>query len=169
MGSYEDPSGTTKRLIKVTSPFWSDQTLATFSQEVLSYTPSAPTRFDAKDRRRFNNGIRRTKLGILTSLPADRTSIEVRKVISEEKRRFPDAEIGVKVHGAGFVGSPIAAHNLALASDVDILNAFREIPDASGWDHPKQWMKGGNIQLSREFAEFAKKDPGASCADHKAI
>jgi hypothetical protein len=49
--------------------------------------------------------------------------------------------------------------NLALASDDDILNAFRNLPDSSGWDHPKDWRKGGNIQLAREFAEFAKGHP----------
>ena len=128
MGSYENDSGTTKRLVKVTSPFWSDQTMATFSQEVLSYAPIAPTGLNAKSRQYFNHGIRRTKLGILTSLPADRTSYQVRKSITEEGRRFSKAAIGATVHEPGFIGSPIAAQNLGLASDADILNAFREIP-----------------------------------------
>src|SRR3546814_8920019 len=45
------------------------------------------------------------------------------------------------------------------AKDRDILKIFREIPDNTNWDHPTHWMRGGNIQLSRAFAEFAQVDP----------
>ena len=48
---------------------------------------------------------------------------------------------------------------MAKAKDRDILNIFREIPDNTNWDHPTHWMRGGNIQLSRAFAEFARSDP----------
>ena len=84
---------------------------------------------------------------------------EVRRRIAEERRRFPQDKVGATFRGPGLIGSPIAAKNLALASDDDILNAFRNLPDSSGWDHPKDWSKGGNIQLAREFAEFAKAHP----------
>ena len=33
------------------------------------------------------------------------------------------------------------------------------LPDATEWDNPRGWMKGGNVQLSREFASFAKANP----------
>lgn len=45
------------------------------------------------------------------------------------------------------------------AKDRDILQMFREVPDNTEWSHPTKWMRGGNIQLSRAFAEFAKIDP----------
>ena len=51
------------------------------------------------------------------------------------------------------------AAQIALATDKDIENAFRTLPDASGWNHPKHYMRGGNVQLSREFANFAKMNP----------
>ena len=159
LGSMEDNSGTTKRLVKAVSPFWTQRTLQTVEKAVLLYSPSVPNDLDPEGRRRFLNIIRRTKLGILESLPSDRVSNEVRRKIAEERRRFPQGKVGATFRGPGFIGSPIAAKNLALASDDDILNAFRNLPDSSGWDHPKDWRKGGNIQLAREFAEFAKADP----------
>ena len=45
------------------------------------------------------------------------------------------------------------------AKDRDILRIFAEIPDNSNWDHPTSWMRGGNIQLSRAFAEFSRANP----------
>jgi hypothetical protein len=53
----------------------------------------------------------------------------------------------------------MSTEEIGRASDDDVVNAFRELPDATGWDNPKTWMKGGNIQLSRAFAEFAKANP----------
>ena len=40
-----------------------------------------------------------------------------------------------------------------------LINAFRELPDASDWEHPRRRGMGGNIQLAREFAEFSKEHP----------
>ena len=53
----------------------------------------------------------------------------------------------------------MSAEAMDLASDEEVLNAFEALPDATGWDNPKHWLKGGNIQLSRSFADFAKKQP----------
>jgi hypothetical protein len=141
------------------SQFWNDETLQAFEKAVLLYSPPTPSDLDPQGRRGFLNIIRRTKLGILESLPPDRTSEEVRRRTAEESRRFPQSKVGATFRGPGYIGSPIAARNLALASDDDILNAFRNLPDSSGWDHPKDWAKGGNVQLAREFAEFAKAQP----------
>lgn len=159
LGDIEDRSGTTKRLIRAASPFWTDNEISDFADVVSGYSPSAPSDLDAKGRQVFYNGIRKTKLGLLLALPEDRIKPEVTKYIVEERRRFPNERLGATFHGAEWVGSPIPAKNLALASDDDILNAFKKIPDASGWDNPKDWAKGGNVQLSREFAEFAKAHP----------
>lgn len=34
-----------------------------------------------------------------------------------------------------------------------------ELPDETGWNHPRRWMAGGNIQLARAFSTFAKSHP----------
>jgi hypothetical protein len=56
-------------------------------------------------------------------------------------------------------GSPMTAAQMARASDADILGLFDELVDATGWDHPRDRMRGGSVLASREFGEFAKADP----------
>lgn len=159
LGNIENLSGTTNRLIAAVSPFWTSEEIETFSATVLAYSPPAPSDLDAKGRRRFSQAIRRLKLDLLRSMSADRVPATVRSFIEEQQRSFPNSQRGVEFSGAQYIGSPISAKELALASDKDVVNAFKELPDATGWDHPNRWMTGGNIQLSREFGEFAKMNP----------
>lgn len=158
LGSIHDSTSTTKRLIKLTSPFWSSKTLDTFTTAVRSYKPSVPSGIGGKSKQHFNDSMRYLKFEILRCLPEERLSLPVRSYLNEERRRFPEERKTGRIQG-GWIGSPISAQELLQASDDDVLNAFRKVPDISEWDHPKQWMKGGNIQLSREFAESAKSQP----------
>jgi nucleoside phosphorylase len=160
IGSSEDFGGTAKRLIRAVSPHWSDEQLGRFEQTILAYAPAPRRPLDAKGRRYFQRYLRQIKLGLLSSLPSDRVSPNVQSLVREERRRFPDERMGATFHGPSFVGSPMSAKAMARASDDEILNAFRTVPDVTGWDHPTKWLTGGNIQLSREFANFAKESPG---------
>ena len=45
------------------------------------------------------------------------------------------------------------------ASDEDVINAFRTLPDETGWSHPTRFATGGNVELAREFAEAARANP----------
>jgi hypothetical protein len=148
---------TGERIYEVVSQYRTTATLATFVNEVLAYKPAAPRYATGKKWFHFNNAIRQTKLEILSCIPEARLSVAARRFVAEERRRFPE-ERRTRFHG-GFVGSPVSRDSLSRGSDEDVLNAFRKFPDETGWDHPRQWMKGGNIQLSREFAEFAKANP----------
>jgi nucleoside phosphorylase len=159
IGSTEDLSGTAKRIVKSVSPFWRDEELRVFERAVLTYAPSPRPGLTPKDRQHFHSYMRKLKLELLCALPANRVSSEVRRHTTEERRRFPDDRSGATFSGVSFIGSPIAAKSLGRASDDDILNAFRTLPDATGWNHPRSWRIGGNIQLSREFANFAKENP----------
>jgi prepilin-type processing-associated H-X9-DG protein len=59
----------------------------------------------------------------------------------------------------------LTAHEMARASDADLLRLFDELPDETEWDNPKQrWSKGfsrggGAIQLSHEFRQLARQAP----------
>ena len=159
LGSVEDSRSTTKRLISVASPHWPDDLLTEFVDDVMAFKPPLPSDVPAKSRQHFGEVFRRTKLTVLSALPVDRLSKQVRRYIEEEHRRFPRENMGATLAGPIWIGSPMSAQNMAQATDAEVLNAFRKLPDASNWDHPKQWMKGGNIQLSREFAEFARTHP----------
>jgi hypothetical protein len=159
LGSHEDASGTSKRLIAETSPKWSDGEVDTFVTMVNSYSPPPYPDLDAKGRQNFQNRLRIFRLGLLSALPPDRLPAASRRLVREEQRRFPRSDAEVRRGGPAWIGSPVSAEQLGKARDEDVLNAFREVPDKHEWNHPNRMMEGGNIQLSRAFAEFAKADP----------
>jgi hypothetical protein len=123
---------------------------------VSKYSPRPSKTRDAKSRQYFYQYTARLKRELLESLAPERLSPETRAHIAEERRRFGTAKRGATFSGPTWVGSSMSADEIGKADDDDVVNAFRELPVATGWDNPKTWQKGGNIQLSRAFAEFAK-------------
>lgn len=152
---------TTIDLIRAVAPYWSASDVQRFEKSVLNYRPRVPDRFTKPDQRKlFADSVRATKKDLLQAIEQERLSSESRELVTTEERalgnRF-DRSVG-EVEG-GFIGSPMEAAAMAKAKDRDILKILREIPDNTDWSHPTQWMRGGNIQLSRAFSEFAKNDP----------
>ena len=160
LGSSMDTTGTASRLVGQTSGYWTEEEIAKFATAVESYKPRPPADLaEATDRRSWNHSVRRIGLSLLQALPQDRVTSTVRRHIEEEERVFPTSRIRSRSGGARVIGAIMDSGRIARASDEDVINAFRTLPDASGWDHPRNWMVGGNVQLSREFANFAKENP----------
>jgi len=160
LGSIGDPTSTSSRLVRKASDHWTDEEIAKFEMAVRSFRPSAPPDLTgAGERRRWNREIRWVKVSLLRALPKNRLTARMRRHVEEEERVFPESERGSRSTGARVIGSIMDSDMIARASDEDVINAFRTLPDATGWDHPRDWMVGGNIQLSREFATFAKENP----------
>lgn len=159
LGNIHDSSGTTVRLIRAVAPFWTDIDFARFEKAVLDYEPSQRHSLkDVKARQHFKKFVRWNRLDLLRALPDNRISPAVSRLIIEETRVFPDDKIGAKFSGVRSIGSPMEALAISKASDEDVINAFKILPDATGWNNPRDWMVGGNIQLSRAFADFAKSN-----------
>jgi nucleoside phosphorylase len=159
-----DPYGsrqTTATLISAVSPYWTDDQVRYFESKIQKYRPKTPAHItEAQDRRYFSKFIRTTKAHLLAAIPLDRLSEKSRTLIATEKRALgEDLDPGIRFTGAGFIGSPMDAKAMTKAKDRDILKIFGEVPDDTDWGHPTGLMRGGNIQLSRAFAEFAKADP----------
>ena len=95
----------------------------------------------------------------ISGSPPESVSADIKKLITEEVRVLGDDRVGTAFSGFQYIGSPMSRDDFARASDKNVIKAFQEVPDATDWDHPKRSMTGGNIPLSREFAEFAKSDP----------
>ncbi|GAB2183445.1 phosphorylase family protein [Roseibium sp. LAB1] len=159
LGNIEDLSETSKRLVRRASPFWTDGELALFIKTVRAYTPEPEEGFDASQRKHVIRDTAKLRLELLEELPQDRLSQEILRFIAEEQRRFGVSKRGSTFSGPMSIGSPMSSEEIGLASDDDVINAFNELPDATDWDNPKTWEKGGNIQLSRALAEYAKTDP----------
>jgi len=164
LGNVEDACGTTNRLLRAVSPYWSEADIQSFETAVHGYAPHPTSDRQAHSRRAFLRLVDRVKLKAFEALPQDRLSRETLQYLAEGRRRFGDRDnLGVTYSGATWIGSPMSSEAMAKARDEDIVNAFKDVPDESAWDHPRHWMKGGNIQLSRAFADYAKQAPARAC------
>jgi len=158
LGSYENLQSSTKVLVTACAPFWSAEDVQRFESVVLAYKPAAPPRLsEPAQRRSWMRMIRRAQVELLRALPARNRSVSTQLRVEEESRVFPEARR--RRSGGAIIDSIMDAAAMSDASDKDVMNAFRTLPDSTDWDHPKHWDKGGNIQLARAFADFAKTDP----------
>ena len=148
-------------LVRASVPHWSTEDNARFEKAVQNYHPQIPDHFkELKQRRRFADIVRATKKDILQAIGVERLTPENRELVTKEQRALGDRfDFSIGKSQGGYIGSPMESAAMAKAKDRDILKIFREIPDSTDWDHPNDWMRGGNIQLSRAFAEFAQADP----------
>lgn len=159
LGPFQAPHATTERMVAAVSPYWTPDQVRAFEERVRSYAPPPPPEdTDPKDRIRWRHMVRRTQLGLLRALPARQRSAAASRQVDEDERRY-GSHRGITYSGVRTIGSVIEAEGIAKAKDDDIVNAFVELPDATGWDNPRNWMVGGNVQLSRAFASFAKGHP----------
>ena len=160
LGSIHDLVGTSTRLVKAASEYWSEKEIAQFETTVNNFQPAVPPDLtDPAKRLDWNKYVREIKLALNRSLPKNRLTGEALRHVEEEERALPDRRLGVRSTGVQVVRAIMNAGQMARASDEDVVNAFRSVPDASGWDHPRHFMMDGNVQLSREFSTFAKKNP----------
>jgi nucleoside phosphorylase/SpoVK/Ycf46/Vps4 family AAA+-type ATPase len=161
LGNINSSRETTAALISAVSPYWTDQQVRAFEATIERYRPETPIRVtDAQGRKYFGQLIRTTKAHLLGAVAPDRLNDASRELLAVEKRALGEnLERGIHLSGGGFIGSPMATSSMTKAKDRDILKMFAEVPDNANWDHPTRWMRGGNIQLSRAFAEFAKSEP----------
>lgn len=114
---------------------------------------------DASTRQQRLRWARQHRLRLLRALPRDRCSPVLQKHIEEEERAFPGlGDEDIRFSGVRSIESPVSAAQMARSKDEDVLNLFSELDDESGWDHPRDMMKGGAIQAARELATLAKTD-----------
>lgn len=159
LGGIEDGCGTTTRVIAAVSDYWGEDEILNFEQTVWTFNPPVPDDLQhVEGKRAWHRLVRRLKVKLLRALPARRASEQTRYRLREEERALPGGRLGVTYSGVRSIGSIMSADDMARASDDDLINAFRQLPDSTMWDHPSDWEKGGNIQLAQQFAIFAKGD-----------
>lgn len=161
LGTAYGHRSTTIDLLRACARTWSNQEMARFETAVLSYRPDVPAHLkELEQRRMFADFVRATRKDLLQAVGMERLTPENRELVATEQRALGNRfDWSIRMGEAGFIGSPMDAAAMTKAKDRDILGIFREIPDNSDWDHPKHWSRGGNIQLSRSFAEFARANP----------
>ena len=152
---------TTIDLLRASAPHWSIEEICRFEKAVLGYHPDVPEHLkEPEQRRRFADLVRATKKDLLQAVGIERLAPENRELVETEQRALGNRfDWSISRGQGGVIGSPMEAAAMTKAKDRDILRVFHEIPDNTNWDHPTHWMRGGNIQLSRAFAEFARLNP----------
>jgi hypothetical protein len=155
------------RLLQALCPYLSSNDLARLEEAVRRFTPykRVMPEWSAEERLQHSKWARQDRLRLLRAVPEDRLSLEGRRLRAEEERAFPGADREQGGVFGGEIGARMTIHEMALASDDDLLRLFDELPDATEWDNPKRrWSEGfsqggGAIQLSREFCQLAKQIP----------
>jgi nucleoside phosphorylase len=151
---------TTIDLVTACVPHWSKEEIDGFEKAVRNYRPQRPEHLEGSDRKLFSDIVRATKKDLLLAVGVERLTPESQALVATEQRALGDRfDRSISYAEGGVIGSPMEAAAMTRAKDRDILKIFREVPDNANWDHPTQWMRGGNIQLSRAFAAFARTDP----------
>lgn len=160
LGNLQDYNETSTRLVTAVAPFWDQDQIATYEDRVRNYNPLVPPDLDNPEGRRAWARIQRSnRLRLLRALPTNQRTPATAELVRSEERAIGDGRVGATFSGVYSPGSIMSVAEMNRAKDDDIINAFQSLPDATRWDHPKHHRKGGNIQLSREFASFAKDNP----------
>jgi len=161
LGTIYGHRTTTIGVVRASAPHWSNEEIARFEKTVLSYRPQAPDDImQPEQRKQFADEVRATRKDLLQAIGVERLAPENRELAATEQRALGDRfDRSMSEVEGGRIGSPMESTSMTKAKDRDILKIFREIPDNTNWDHPTHCMRGGNIQLSRAFAEFARTDP----------
>jgi SEFIR domain/ATPase family associated with various cellular activities (AAA) len=170
LGDYQNRFGTTKALISAIAGLVPSPKLRALEAAVMAFESSPPLskKEPAKNRRARLKSIRSSRLRILRAFPPGTLSDKARRLVDEEERALHTPDWDSRSTGMHMVGSPMSASAMEKARDADILKILDEVPDKAEWDHPRDFMRGGNIQLSREFAQFAALSPDrAACIIRK--
>ena len=134
LGRQTGETRTTERLVTAASGHWSQDEVTAFEEAVRAYRPAVPEDLTKLEQRReWNRMVRRTRLALLRALPQNRLNANARRHVEEEERAVPDVRRGARIVGPGWVGPIMNASAIARASDEEVINAFRTVPDASEW------------------------------------
>lgn len=160
LGSSLEITSTTRRLVAAVSPRWTGDELQRFEAAVKGYNPALPDGApDVVQRRKWNRAVRTVRLTLLRALPKNKLNARARRHIEQEERALPHVALRSRASGFAPVDSIMSADAIRRASDEDVVNAFRKLPDETGWRHPTRFATGGNVELAREFADAARADP----------
>ena len=160
LGSSLGNTATSERLIAAVSSHWANDELERFETAVKRYKPDLPGHATgAEARRRWNEMVRTVRLTLLRALPKNKLNESARRHIEQEERALPHVTLRPLMSGFGAIESIMSASAIAQASDEDVINAFRTLPDETGLWHPTRFGIGGNVELAQQFAEASKEDP----------
>jgi hypothetical protein len=159
LGYYSNLHAESKMLITALVPHLGASDAAKLEQYIMNFQYYRD--FDQGDpeyrlqRRKWD---RMHQLELLCAFPLERLSVAGRRM-RREKGIALRSQTSSNDDTFGLIGSPMTVESMEKASCRAISNLFSELPDATGFDHPRNWMLGGSFQASQALGELAKRQP----------
>lgn len=161
LGTTYDEHFDTKHLISALVPYLSTKEVQNLENVIKHWNyfinqPNDDTRTKL-DNIKYN---RKHRLLLMRAIPCEFMSTDMRRLFDEEERVFPLMP-DKQIHFTGFqeITSPMSTEQMAKAKDEDILKLFDVLVDYTKDTYPKDFMRGGSLQASRAFSEFAQLHP----------
>lgn len=164
VGDPSNPTGATLALLGAVAPHATATQVRHLEEAVAR---SARYRTDPESgepehryrRRRYNRAHRMALLQALAR--SEHLSVEARRTLEHERVALADVK-EERFHFGGLqqIKSRMSAEQMARASVADTVRLLHQLPDSTGWRHPRRSMVGGAVEASREVAKLAKSMPG---------
>ena len=162
IGHLYDSHKETKALIAAIAYYLTDNQIHQLEKAVMrwSHYRTIPANWDAKTKQYSLRWDRAHRLSILKVFPKERFSPNIQQLIHQEETALQDCrDIDKKPVEFQQVVSPMSSDQMTKARDEHILKLFAELVDNTDRSHPRDFMRGGSIEASQAFGEFAKKNP----------
>lgn len=115
---------------------------------------------DARTRFQKMKWNRERRLRLLRALPRGKLSRAGAKYLAEEERALPNTpDHNDEPNEVQKIVSVLSSEKMAFASKRDLIRLLDELHDGTGWNHPRDFMRGGVVETSRAFGDFAKQNP----------
>jgi len=160
LGNFHEDERETKMLLHVLIPNLSHADCRRLENAILGadlYRDIAGQK-EPKDRFYLQKYNRQFRLRLLLQFPKECLSPAARDLVESELRSFPNFKDRRRMVVAWTSVSPMSGDEMVRASDKTIEMFLGAFPDATGWGERFE-KHGGSVEVSRAFADFAKKEP----------
>lgn len=171
VGGLSNRQSDSMAMISVVVPHLDPEQRSSLESRILAWRLQPHPDGDPETRRHYLLRERQIRAQLLSAFPKDTLSSAGEAYLGQCQRTIPyDDMPDVEHTGFHEIVSPMSSESMAKAKDQDILNLFAELVDETEWDHPRHsrrmdtFFKGGSIQASRAFGEFAKAHPTRAVA-----
>jgi len=157
--SYSNPHSETEMLIGAAVAHLDDSRAAELERYIMRWHYYRDfSQGDPEFRGERRKSDRRHQLQLLGAFPLERLSMAGRRLQREKgialrRQPYGSDDIG------GAIRSPMSVESMEKASKEAILRLFTELQDATGYEHPRDPMRGGVVQAAQAFGELAKRQP----------
>jgi hypothetical protein len=155
--NFHESERETKKLLRAIWPFLGPEERLLLEQSIAAadvYSVDA-RELTAADRQNAALWNREFRLRLLLQLPKDELSQPTQELLNTELRRFPQLKDERREVLLMATNSPMSAQTMSKASEKTVQQFLSAHPDSTEWgDHFRR--AAGSVEISREFAVFAK-------------